>query len=98
MIKLITQQLRSLKDSIRDTVDAGVDTTEKVHLIMMRKPFAALEKIERLAAPVHLAESVQHAVTVGFYRSVRKVNTLSANVAGWMIDRVDRAADARGLS
>ena len=95
MATYLTQQLRSLKESIRDTVEAGVDATEKVHMIMMRKPIAALEKIDQLAAPVHLVDTVQNAVTVGFYRSIRKVNVLSANVAGWTIDRIERVVDRR---
>lgn len=90
MAKLPVQQMRGIKDLVRDAVDAGVDATENVHLLIMRKPYAALEKIEVIAAPVHVVERVQNTITVGVYRSIRGINKFSAAVATRIIDHLER--------
>ncbi|HSY29018.1 MAG TPA: hypothetical protein VK832_16030 [Burkholderiaceae bacterium] len=93
MTNLPTKQLRGIKDLIQDAVDAGVDATEQMHLVIARKPYAALEKIEALAGPVHVVERVQNTITVGVYQSIRAINKLSATIATGIIDHIERSAD-----
>jgi hypothetical protein len=93
MARLPTKQLRGIKDLIQDAVDAGVDATEKLHLIIMRKPYAALEKIDAIAAPVHLVERVQNTITIGTYQSIRTINKLSATIASRVIDHLEESAE-----
>jgi hypothetical protein len=95
MSNLPTKQLRGVKDLLKDAVDAGVDATEQVHLALARKPYAVLEKITAIAAPVHVIERLQHTITVGVYQSIRTVNALSAVVATEVIDRIERSADKK---
>jgi hypothetical protein len=95
MTNLATKQLRGVKDLLKDAVDAGVDATEQVHLALARKPYAVLEKISLIAAPVHVVERIQHTITVGVYQSIRTVNALSAVVATEVIDRIERTADKK---
>ncbi|HXA46656.1 MAG TPA: hypothetical protein VNW52_03425 [Burkholderiaceae bacterium] len=95
MANLPTKQLRGVKDLLKDAVDAGVDTTEQVHLALARKPYAVLEKISLIAAPVHVVERIQHTITVGVYQSIRTINALSAVVATEVIDRIERSADKK---
>ena len=93
LANLPTKQLRGIKDLIQDAVDAGVDTTELVHLAIARKPYAMLEKIEAIAGPVHVVERVQNTITVGVYQSIRAINKLSATIATGILDHIERSAD-----
>ena len=93
MANLPMKQLRDLNRRLQDAVEASVDLTEKLHLVMMRKPYAALEKIDAIAAPVHVIERVQHAVTLRVFQSIRIVNKIAVNVAGRVIDQMEATAD-----
>lgn len=93
MANLPMKELRGLKDWMQSAAEASVDATEKLHLVMMRQPFAALEKIDAIATPVHLIESAQHAVTLRVFQSIRTINKIAANVAGRALDQIEAGAE-----
>jgi hypothetical protein len=83
------KQLRELKDWTQNAAEATLDVAEKLHLVMMRKPFSALEKIDAIAGPVHLLDRVQNAVSRGAFRSLRAVNVFGGKLAGRVIDQIE---------
>jgi hypothetical protein len=87
------KQLRELHNWMQNAAEATVDVTEKLHLVAIRKPFAALEKIDAIAGPVHLLDRAQNAVSRSVFRSLRAVNAFGANLAGRVIDQIESGAE-----
>ena len=89
------KQLREFKDWTQNAAEATLDVAEKLHLVMMRKPFSALEKIDAIAGPVHLLDRVQNVVSRGAFRSLRAAVNLP-DALSIKLNRVRRGLRADG--
>jgi prephenate dehydratase len=93
MSPLSMEQIRGLNDLVQDGVTAGIDATERVHRAIARQPYALLEKIDAIAAPVQAIEQCQQALTDAVYATVRGVHGMTAGIADRLIERLSRAAE-----
>ena len=84
-------QLRGAKDLIEDAVLAGTDAAQRLQLSLTRQPYAVLETIAPIAAPVRAVEQVQAAITLGVYGTIRSVTRATAAVAGRALDLAEQA-------
>jgi len=87
--------LRGAKDLIQDAVLAGTDAAERLQLSVARQPYAVLEKIAPIAAPVRAVEQVQTGITVGIYGAIRFVTRLTASLADHALDLAERSAKSK---
>ncbi len=85
-------QWRGAKDLIQDAMLAGTDAAERLQLSIARQPYAVLEKIAPIAAPVRAVEQVQTAITLGIYGVIRSVTRLSASLADRALDLAEQPA------
>jgi hypothetical protein len=86
MNRIAVGQLRGAKDLLEDAVLAGTDAAQRLQLSLARQPYAVLEKITPIAAPVRAVEQVQTAITLGVYSTIRSVTRVTAAVAGRALD------------
>lgn len=89
MAKMTIQQIRGLNDLIQDAVDAGVQETAQIHQAIARQPYALLEKIPVVAAPVRTIRRVQEAITDGVYQTIRTLNRTAGILATQVIDYLE---------
>lgn len=92
MEKTTIRQLQGLNDLIADAVDAGVTRTEQIHRSIARRPYAVLERISPMAAPVRTVEFVQTTITGSVYWTIRLATRLSGVVVSQVLERLDRRA------
>ncbi|HEX7644718.1 MAG TPA: hypothetical protein VF472_21145 [Burkholderiaceae bacterium] len=90
MNRITLAQLRGAKDLLEDAVLAGTDAAERLQLSMARRPYAALEMILPIAAPVRAVEQVQAAITLGIYGTIRSTTRAAALLAGSVLDLAER--------
>lgn len=95
MAKMTIQQIRGLKDLIQDAVDVGVQETAQVHQAIARQPYALLEKITVVAAPVRTVGRVQEAIIGGIYQSIRTANQIAGIFATQVINHLETRRDKR---
>lgn len=93
MCRLSIQQIRGLKDLLQDGVEAGVNAVEETHQAIARQPFAVLEKIGFIAAPVQAIEHVERTLTGGVYGAIRTVNRLAGALATQVLDRLEERGE-----
>jgi hypothetical protein len=86
MSRLPIQQLRGLKDLLQETVDAATSAIEETHQAIARQPFALLERVDAIAAPVRAIEHLERTVTGSVYPTIRTVNRLSGILATQVLD------------
>ena len=84
-------QLRGAKDLLEDAVLAGTDAAQRLQLSLARQPYAVLETIAPIAAPVRTVEQVQAAITLGVYGTIRSVTRATAAVAGRVLDLAEQS-------
>ena len=89
MRKIPIKELRGAKDLLHEAVEAGAYASEKVQRAIARKPYAVLEKIRPIAAPVKVVEQVQSLITDKVYQAIRGVNKLSSAAAGKALDGIE---------
>lgn len=87
--RLSVQQVRGLVDFIQDTVAGTVNAVENTHQAIARQPFALLERVCPVAAPVRLIERIERGVAGGVYQSIRGVNELVGTLATRVLDAVE---------
>ena len=90
-MSLSIQQLRGLKDLIQEGVTAGVNVAAETHQAIVRKPFALLEQIAPIAAPVRAVESLERTVATGVYQTIHTINGLAGLVATQVLDWLDES-------
>jgi hypothetical protein len=83
------RQLRGLTDLIEDAVGAGVTQTERMHVAIARYPYAVLERVTPIAAPVRGVEFVQATITGSVYWTVRLATRVTAVVAARALDEIE---------
>ena len=89
MTKPTLRQLRGLNDLITDAVEAGVTRTEQIHRAIARRPYAVLERLRPIAAPLRTIEYVQNTVTGSIYWTIRFAAKVSGRVVSQVLERVD---------
>ena len=89
MKKATIKQLRGLNDLVADAVDAGVTRTEQIHRAIARRPYAVLERISPVAAPVRTVEFVESTITGSVYWTVRLATRISGVVVAQVLERLD---------
>jgi len=94
MSRLSIQQARGLVDLIQDTVAGTVDAIEDTHQAIARQPFALLERVRPIAAPVRLIEQIERGIAGGVYQSIRGVNGLVGDLATRVLDGVEKPGDS----
>ncbi len=93
MSDLSIEQIRGLKDLIHDAIIITVNTTEETHHALARQPYAVLRRIPGIAGPALAIEQVQNLITRNSYRAIRNIAAVTAVLATYMIDRVERRRD-----
>lgn len=91
------RRIRGLKRLIHDGVRLGSEFVEKHHRHAADRPFAVLESIEAVAAPVRIVHAVHDGVIAMSYGSIRVVNKATAGVGDWVIDQLE-PADSRSAN
>jgi hypothetical protein len=84
------RKLRGAVELVTDAVEAAATETQRVHEEFARRPYAVLERIGPIAAPVRAIERVHTAVMETAYGSVRILNALAGAVVTTAIDRLER--------
>jgi hypothetical protein len=82
------RQLRGLTDLIEDAVGAGVTQTERMHVAIARYPYAVLERVTPIAAPVRGVEFVQATITGSVYWTIRLATRITAVAATRALDQL----------
>jgi len=89
MEKTTIKHLRGLNDLVADALDAGVTRTEQIHRAIARRPYAVLERISPMAAPVRTVEFVESTITGSVYWTVRLATRISGVVVAQVLERLD---------
>jgi hypothetical protein len=80
------QQLRGAKDLVEDVIIAAVNASESLQQKLTHQPYALLQRIDAIAAPVQKIENVQSAITSGIYASIRVITRGSGRLAARLLD------------
>jgi hypothetical protein len=89
MAKPTPRQLRGLNELVADAVDAGVLRIEQFHRAVARYPYAALERITLIAAPVRTVQWVETAISGSVYWTIRLAATVSGRMVAQVLERLD---------
>jgi hypothetical protein len=92
MEKATIKQLRGLNDLVGEALDAGVTRTEQIHRAIARRPYAVLERISPMAAPVRTVEFVESTITGSVYWTIRLATRISGVVVAQVLERLDTRA------
>lgn len=92
--RLSIRQVRGLVDLVQDTVAGTVDAVEDTHQAIARQPFALLERVCPIAAPVRLIERIERGITGGVYQSIRGINGFVGALATQVLDGVEESDKA----
>ena len=83
----MTDELQGLKDLIQEAIDKGASSVEEMHRSIASWPFAALERIEPLAATAKTAKELQQQ-SIGFvYEAIRTANRMVGEIAEQLLQR-----------
>jgi hypothetical protein len=82
------RRLRGAVALVTDAVDAAATETHRVHEVFARRPYAVLERVGPIAAPVRAVEGIHSAVMETVYGSVRILNAIVGAVVTTSIDRL----------
>ena len=80
---------RGLKSLVVDAVEHGSRAIERVQKEMARRPFAILEAIEPLRAPVQIVHVVHDVSVSGVHATIRGVNAAVGTVLDRVIDVIE---------
>ncbi|QBB70601.1 hypothetical protein ELE36_09600 [Pseudolysobacter antarcticus] len=94
-MRIPIQQLRGAKDLLEDVVRATVNASESLQQKIVRQPYALLQRIDAIAAPVRKIESVQATITQTIYGTIRFVTRGSVGLASRLLDFAERNAWGR---
>jgi hypothetical protein len=83
------RQIRGMQDLTQETIDAAVTAIAQAHRAIARQPYAILEKISLIAAPVRVIEHTQQTITDGVYSSIHAVNHIVGTVAIQVLDHLE---------
>ena len=86
------RRLRGLADLIEDGVGAGVTQTERMQKAIARYPYAVLERLSPVNAPVRTIEFLQVTITGSVYWTIRLATRVSAVVASRALDELEARA------
>lgn len=90
------RRLRGAVALVTDGIEAAATEVQRAHEVIARRPYAILERIGPIAAPVRAIESLQAAITDLAYGAVGAANAVAGAVATSAIDRLraERAASS----
>jgi hypothetical protein len=86
-------QWRGLRALIETAVDQGASAVERVHRATAARPFAVLDAIPPIAAPVRGVRVVHDAILDTVYGSIRGINHLVGGTLASALDALDQAED-----
>src|SRR5207247_5444540 len=88
MEQLPMRQILGMKDLIQDTIEATVIAIAKAHQDIAHLPYAVLEQIDPIAAPVRTIEHVQQTITDEVYYAIRVVNQIVGTAAAHVLEQL----------
>ena len=85
------RHLEGLNELVVDAVHAVTAETERAHVAIARYPYAVLERVTPLRAPVRVIEFAQRAITRVVYRTIHVTADVAGAVFAMAIARYTRA-------
>lgn len=96
MDKETADRLHALRDLVAEAVHAAVNETERTQAAIARGPYAVLERITPIAAPVRAVEFVQKTITGAVYRTIRAATCVADHAALHIVTALDSSPDRDG--
>lgn len=82
--------LKKLNDLVREVVQKGATSVEEVHQAIAAMPLEVLESIEVLEEPAKSIKEIRQKTIGGVYDIIRKVNNKVSEIAGEIIEKVEK--------
>jgi hypothetical protein len=96
MEPLTLRRVRGAAALVNDAVAAAVPAIAKVQREIAASPFAILERVEVIAAPVSVVKAVHDTVTNATYHAIESINRIVAALTARVLDEAELARAGAG--